>query len=190
MRQFVEAVPLRQVCCGKDCGTSLLQLASIEKLCTECLALQEFKDLGKQYVQDMRAKVPPSRSNATHVVDKMLRNSWNVGYISMLLPQACIIQVLHLGPATKRHAMPHDPALRGMIVRLECFCAVLCCWCETAGRLLKALWHSHLAASDIDIQMRSNTSLVPAQTSTIPWDKATLGRRDRESNAQTHISSC
>ena len=41
----------------------------------------------------MRLKVPPSRSNATHVVDKMLRNAWNVGYISMLLPQACIIQV-------------------------------------------------------------------------------------------------
>ena len=56
-------------------------------------ALQELKELGKQYVQDMRAKVPPSRSNATHVVDKMLRNSWNVGYISMMLPQACIIQV-------------------------------------------------------------------------------------------------
>lgn len=61
------------------------------------MALQEFKDLGKQYVHEMRAKVPPSRSNATHVVDKMLRNSWNIGYISMLLPQACIIQVLHFG---------------------------------------------------------------------------------------------
>ena len=60
----------------------------------EHVALQEFKDVGKQYVQNMRAKVPSSRSNATHVVDKMLRNSWNVGYISMLLPQACIIQVL------------------------------------------------------------------------------------------------
>ena len=58
------------------------------------MALQDFKDLGKQYVQDMRAKLPPSGSNVTHVVDKMLRNSWNVGYISMVLPQACIIQVL------------------------------------------------------------------------------------------------
>ena len=56
-------------------------------------AVQDLKQLGKQYVQDMRSKVPPSRSNATHVVDKMLRNSWNVGYISMMLPQACIIQV-------------------------------------------------------------------------------------------------
>lgn len=57
------------------------------------VALQDFKDVGKQYVQDMRAKVPPSCSNATHVVDKMLRNSWNIGYISMVLPQACVIQV-------------------------------------------------------------------------------------------------
>ncbi|KAL3144289.1 hypothetical protein ABBQ32_004053 [Trebouxia sp. C0010 RCD-2024] len=64
--------------------------------------IQDVKKLGKQYVQDMRAKVPPSRSNATHVVDKMLRNSWNVGYISMMLPQACIIQVV-------RH--PMDTAL-------------------------------------------------------------------------------
>ena len=59
----------------------------------ECGAMQDVKKLGKQYVQHMRAKVQPPRSNATHVVDKMLRNSWNIGYISMMLPQACIIQV-------------------------------------------------------------------------------------------------
>lgn len=58
-------------------------------------SLQDLKEIGQQYVQDMRLKVPPSRSNATYVVDKMLRNAWNVGYISMLLPQACIIQVPH-----------------------------------------------------------------------------------------------
>lgn len=69
---------------------------NIQKSDPDHVALQEFKDLGKQYVLEMRAKVPPSRSNATHVVDKMLRNSWNVGYISMVLPQACIIQVLTL----------------------------------------------------------------------------------------------
>ncbi len=56
--------------------------------------MQDIRDLGKQYVDNMQGRVSPSRPNATHVVDKMLRNVWNVGYISMMLPKACIIQVV------------------------------------------------------------------------------------------------
>ena len=64
--------------------------------------VQDIRDLGKQYVDNMQGRIPPSRANATHVVDKMLRNVWNVGYITMMLPKACIIQVV-------RH--PMDTAL-------------------------------------------------------------------------------
>jgi len=58
------------------------------------LHVQDIRDLGKQYVDNMQGRIPPSRANATHVVDKMLRNVWNVGYITMMLPKACIIQVV------------------------------------------------------------------------------------------------
>ena len=43
---------------------------------------------------EMQNKVPTHRrETTTRIVDKMLRNVWNIGYIQMLLPQACIIQV-------------------------------------------------------------------------------------------------
>lgn len=57
-------------------------------------AVQEVEELGRRYVAEMRQRVPKDRSKgSTKVVDKMLRNIWNVGYIKMMLPQACVIQV-------------------------------------------------------------------------------------------------
>lgn len=72
--------------------------------------VQDITELGKRYVDTMQARVPPSRTNATHVVDKMLRNVWNVGYISMMLPQACIIQVVRhpLDTALSCFAQPFE----------------------------------------------------------------------------------
>lgn len=68
------------------------------------------QDFGKQYLATMRAKVPQhwfdqkqastaasgtaaGGSSSTHIADKMLRNLWLVGYIHMLLPNACILHV-------------------------------------------------------------------------------------------------
>lgn len=72
--------------------------------------MQDITELGKRYVDTMQARVPASRSNATHVVDKMLRNVWNIGYISMMLPQACIIQVVRhpLDTALSCFAQPFE----------------------------------------------------------------------------------
>jgi hypothetical protein len=68
------------------------------------------KQLAEQYVSTMRSKVTTSRTAAdlpddsagdtrgstapTHIVDKMLRNLWLIGYIHMLLPKACILHVV------------------------------------------------------------------------------------------------
>lgn len=56
--------------------------------------MQEVQGLGRRYVAEMQKQVPTDRrETTTRIVDKMLRNVWNIGYIQMLLPQACIIQV-------------------------------------------------------------------------------------------------
>lgn len=47
--------------------------------------------VGKQYVDEMRARLPAHLANATRIVDKMLRNAWNIGAIGIMLPRACII---------------------------------------------------------------------------------------------------
>ncbi len=72
--------------------------------------VQDMRDLGKQYVKTMQARIPPSRSNATRIVDKMLRNVWNIGYISMMLPGACVIQVVRhpLDTALSCFAQPFE----------------------------------------------------------------------------------
>ena len=54
-----------------------------------------FHEYARKYLERMQAKAaeqgagppPPKR-----IVDKMLRNVWHVGYIQMVLPQACILQ--------------------------------------------------------------------------------------------------
>ena len=58
----------------------------------------------------MQARIPPSRPDASHVVDKMLRNVWNVGYITMMLPEACVIQVVRhpLDTALSCYAQPFE----------------------------------------------------------------------------------
>ncbi|KAK9809069.1 hypothetical protein WJX72_008857 [[Myrmecia] bisecta] len=50
-------------------------------------------ELGRQYTTEMQARVPKSQA-ATRIVDKMLRNAWNVGYIAITLRKACIIHVV------------------------------------------------------------------------------------------------
>ncbi|RMZ55923.1 hypothetical protein APUTEX25_004347 [Auxenochlorella protothecoides] len=49
--------------------------------------------IARRYLDAMRSRVPQSRKNVTHIVDKMLFNSWNLGFISMLFPNACIVHV-------------------------------------------------------------------------------------------------
>lgn len=50
--------------------------------------------LGKRYVAEMRARLPPGQRNATRIVDKMLRNAWNLGFISTMLPKAHFIHAV------------------------------------------------------------------------------------------------
>ncbi|CAK0736461.1 hypothetical protein CVIRNUC_000749 [Coccomyxa viridis] len=58
-------------------------------------------DIGDEYVDKMRQRVPKMR-NVTRIVDKMLRNAFNLGYIQLALPRSCVIH-------TVRH--PLDVAL-------------------------------------------------------------------------------
>ncbi|BDA44128.1 probable protein-tyrosine sulfotransferase 1 at C-terminar half [Coccomyxa sp. Obi] len=61
-------------------------------------------DVGALYMAKMQARIPEGR-NATHIVDKMLRNAYNMAYIRMTLPDACLI-----------HAVRHP-----LDVALSCF---------------------------------------------------------------------
>nr|QIG37617.1 sulfotransferase-like protein [Trebouxia lynnae] len=129
---------------------------------------QELREIGKQYVQDMRLKVPPSRSNATHVVDKMLRNAWNVGYISMLLPQACIIQVV-------RH--PMDTALSCYVQPFE-------------GRGTPWAWDLQDIASEmllLDEISQHWQNIFPGRVLVMPYERIVV---DLESAARQMLSHC
>eukprot|EP00887_Chlorella_sp_A99_P000461 scaffold17.g461.t1 len=47
--------------------------------------------VGRRYVAEMRARLPAEHKGVRWIVDKMLRNAWNVGFIQMMLPDACIL---------------------------------------------------------------------------------------------------
>lgn len=42
-------------------------------------------------VESMRKGIPPGVTQPKMIVDKMLRNAWNIGYIQLMLPEARII---------------------------------------------------------------------------------------------------
>lgn len=48
--------------------------------------LRAIAQLGQEYVTRMRSRVPTGQS-PTRIVDKMLRNAWNVGYIAIMMPK-------------------------------------------------------------------------------------------------------
>jgi hypothetical protein len=97
---------------GEDTALAPLTTAINKGLATSApedhpALLQHFAE---QYLSTMRSKVTTSPTAAaspgdtarhtrdstapTHIVDKMLRNLWLVGYIHMLLPKACILHVV------------------------------------------------------------------------------------------------
>lgn len=51
------------------------------------ISLRAIASLGEQYVDEMRSRLPAGRV-AERIVDKMLRNAWNLGHISFILPKA------------------------------------------------------------------------------------------------------
>ncbi|GMH32237.1 hypothetical protein BSKO_00071 [Bryopsis sp. KO-2023] len=52
---------------------------------------QLLESTGKAYVQAVKRFVPDGSEPPKRIVDKMLRNAWNVGYIHLMLPDSCII---------------------------------------------------------------------------------------------------
>jgi len=67
-------------------GTMMSEMNSIP----ESAQLEVLVSYGKKYVDEMLSRVPDGR-HVTRIVDKMLRNLWNVGQIHMMLPDSCII---------------------------------------------------------------------------------------------------
>jgi len=49
-------------------------------------------EVGRRYVAAMRARAPAGGPAPARVVDKMLRNAWNVGHIAIALPQASVVR--------------------------------------------------------------------------------------------------
>lgn len=56
--------------------------------------LSRMRIFGERYINEMRGRLPEGKEDVERIVDKMLRNLWNVGHIHMLLPQACVIHVV------------------------------------------------------------------------------------------------
>lgn len=78
------------------CNIQLLLLYLIVNPCSStCFLISEFcqvlKDAGAKAVFAMRALAPSDFPSPARIVDKMLRNVWNVGYMHLILPKACII---------------------------------------------------------------------------------------------------
>ena len=50
--------------------------------------------VGRRYVAAMRGRVPANSPNPSpaRIVDKMLRNAWNVGHIAIALPRAQVVR--------------------------------------------------------------------------------------------------
>ena len=59
--------------------------------------MQVFHEYAQKYLDRMRERAakqgagspPPKR-----IVDKMLRNAWHIGYIQMILPDACLLETV------------------------------------------------------------------------------------------------
>ncbi|GAB4823620.1 hypothetical protein N2152v2_010666 [Parachlorella kessleri] len=108
--------------------TALLQPPSGE------IDASEIARVGYRYVEEMKGRAAKHKPGAERFVDKMLRNAWNIGFISFILPQSCII-----------HAERH-PAATG----LSCYAQPF----EGRG----TLWAFNL--SEISQQIRLTSSIM------------------------------
>lgn len=61
-------------------------LSALEGDASRQVQFDQLASLGHTYVTEMRARFPKV-PGLTRIVDKMLRNAWNVGYIAVLLPK-------------------------------------------------------------------------------------------------------
>lgn len=86
-------VPHRGLCIGED--------TAFQPLVPDLIAALNSADraaalaaVGKRYVAAMRARVPRNSPNPdpARIVDKMLRNAWNVGHIAIALPRAQVVR--------------------------------------------------------------------------------------------------
>ncbi|KAK9867531.1 hypothetical protein WJX84_002555 [Apatococcus fuscideae] len=61
------------------------------------LSSEVFHEYAHMYLDRMQAKAIDQGAGSpppTRIVDKMLRNCWHVGYINMMMPDACLIQTV------------------------------------------------------------------------------------------------
>lgn len=86
-------MPHRSRCVGED--------TAFQPLVPDLIAALNSADraaaiaaVGKRYVAAMRARVPRDSPNPepARIVDKMLRNAWNVGHIAIALPRAQVVR--------------------------------------------------------------------------------------------------
>ena len=53
------------------------------------VSLANVARVGQTYIKEMRGRLPPGRQ-PLRIVDKMLRNAWNIGHIAFMLPKASL----------------------------------------------------------------------------------------------------
>ena len=97
-------MPYRYRCAGED--------TAFQPLVPDLIAALNSADraaaiaaVGKRYVAAMRARVPANspNPNPARIVDKMLRNAWNVGHIAIALPRAQVARNRACGMFVKMH---------------------------------------------------------------------------------------
>lgn len=144
-------------------------------------------DVGALYIAKMRARVPGDR-NATHIVDKMLRNAYNMAYIRMTLPGGCLI-----------HAVRHP-----LDVALSCFAQPFegrgLPWASQLDEITAAVKNHHDMMEHWEALLPGHILSVPyealvanqegwtrrmLQHCGLPWDDAVLHFHDNQRDVHT-----
>ncbi|CAL8470109.1 g9651 [Coccomyxa elongata] len=150
-------------------------------------AAQTPADVGAVYMAKMQARIPEGR-NATHIVDKMLRNAYNMAYIRMTLPGACLI-----------HAVRHP-----LDVALSCFAQPFegrgLPWASQLDEITAAVKNHHDMMEHWEALLPGHILAVPyealvadqegwtrrmLQHCGLPWDDAVLRFHDTQRDVHT-----
>ena len=78
---------------GEDTAFAPLLPELVRALSQPSISFDEVHQVGEAYLAAMRSRAPKG-TKPLRIVDKMLRNAWNLGYVAITLPDACVIHVV------------------------------------------------------------------------------------------------
>ncbi|KAL4418872.1 hypothetical protein ABPG77_002628 [Micractinium sp. CCAP 211/92] len=153
------------------------------------VAAAALTQLRRRYLSGMRAKVPPERQASTRwIVDKSLANTWVLGHIAALLPDACLVHaVRHPADAALSafqqsffpHKVPWSFNLSTIAANVAAHHELMALWdAAFPGRVLH-LHYAHMVAD------QEGSSRRLAQHCGLPWHDAMLRFYETDRTVQT-----